>query len=123
SVLGTVTDPSSAVVPNASVTLTNTNTNQSRSATTDEGGRYSVVNVLPGTYSVKVAASGFKTFEKTGVNVEANTIGRVDVSLEVGAASQTVEVQSNAVSLQTDKSDTHSTIGAKTIESMPLGAY
>jgi len=123
SVLGTVTDPSSAVVPNASVTLTNTNTNQSRSATTDEGGRYSVVNVLPGTYSVKVGASGFKTFERTGVNVEANTIARVDVSLEVGAASQTVEVQSNAVSLQTDKSDTHSTIGARTIESMPLGAY
>jgi hypothetical protein len=123
SVIGTVTDPSSAVVPNATVTITNANTNETRNAVTDEGGRYSVVNVLPGTYSVKVAASGFKTFEKTGINVDANTIGRVDVSLEVGAASQTVEVQSNAVSLQTDKSDTHSTIGAKMIESMPLGAY
>jgi hypothetical protein len=123
SVIGTVTDPSSAVVPNASVTLTNTNTNETRNATGDEGGRYSVVNVLPGTYSVKVVAPGFKTYERTGINVQANTIGRVDISLEVGASSQTVEVQSNAVELQTDKSDTHSTIGAKTIESLPLGYY
>jgi len=123
SVVGTVTDPSSAVVPNAAVTLTNTNTNETRSATTDEGGRYSVVNVLPGSYSVKVVASGFKSFARTGVNVDPNTISRVDVSLEVGASSQTVEVQSNAVELQTDKSDTHSTIGAKAIESLPLGYY
>jgi hypothetical protein len=123
SVIGTVSDPSSAVVPNAQITLTSTETGAVRNGVSDDGGRYSFVNVPPGAYTIKVAAQGFKTYERTGVDVSANTIGRVDISLDVGASSQTVEVQANSVELQTDKADTHSTIGSKAIESLPLGYY
>src|ERR1039457_1525060 len=62
SVVGTVSDPSSAVIPGATVTLTSKQIGVTRTDKTDEGGRYSFVNVLPGTYDVSVGATGFRTF-------------------------------------------------------------
>src|SRR5713226_9941667 len=62
SVVGTVEDQSGAVVPNATVTMTNKQTGVTRETTSDAGGRYSVVNVLPGGYELKVTATGFRTF-------------------------------------------------------------
>jgi len=59
SVVGTVTDQSDATVPNSTVTLTSKETGLSRTATTDDGGRYSFVNVLPGRYDVKASQKGF----------------------------------------------------------------
>ena len=62
SVVGTVSDPSGAVVPGATVTLTSKQTGVDRSDKTDEGGRYSFVNVLPGQYNIQVTSTGFRTF-------------------------------------------------------------
>ena len=123
SLVGTVGDPSGSVVPSAAVTLTEQATSIVRNTTSDGGGRYSFVNVLPGTYTVKVTATGFKAYSKTGISVSPGSIGREDVSLDVGQMTETISVSATAAELQTDKSDTHSVIDAKTITSLPLGGY
>src|SRR5262252_652798 len=69
SVIGDVTDASGGAVPNAKVTLTGSLTGLSREAVTDGAGRYSFVNVLPGRYTLKVAASGFRAFAESDFDV------------------------------------------------------
>src|SRR5215471_747666 len=64
SVVGTIEDQSGAVVPNATVTITNKQTGVTRETASDAGGRYSVVNVLPALYDIKVSATGFRTFSQ-----------------------------------------------------------
>ena len=71
SVVGTVSDPSGAVIPGATVTLTSKQIGVSRTDKTDDGGRYSFVNVLPGNYDVAVSATGFRTFLAQGVGRNA----------------------------------------------------
>src|ERR1044072_840345 len=93
SVVGTVTDSSESVIPGATVTLTSKETGLAKEATTDVGGRYSVVNVLPGRYDLKVTAKGFRTFAVTDTEVSPNTVGRVDVKMEVGQLTETVTVE------------------------------
>ena len=123
SLIGTVTDPSGSVVPNAAVTITDKATGTVKDAASDGSGRYSFVNVPPGTYNLKVTAKGFKSYAKTDINVTPSSIGREDVSLDVGQATETITVSGTAVELQTDKADTHSVIETKTITSLPLGGY
>src|SRR5438477_378238 len=123
SLVGIVTDPSGGAIPNAAVTLTNKETGSSRELKTDEQGRYSVVNALPGKYTVKVVAPGFRTFSETDIDVSPNTIARVDVKLEVGQISDQITVEANAAALQTEKADTHSQIDSKAITSLPIGGY
>ena len=123
SVVGTVSDPSGAVIPGAAVTLTSKQIGASRTEKSDEGGRYSFVNVLPGTYDVSVTATGFRTFLAQGVDVTPNTIQRIDSKLEVGQIADQVTVEASAVALQTDKSDTHTEITTAAITNMPIGGY
>src|SRR5258708_7866767 len=83
-VVGTVTDPSGAVVPGVAVTLTDISTNVSRSTVTNESGRYTVVNVTPGTYNLTFAKQGFAN---TKVNRQQVTVGLAvtqNISLQVG---------------------------------------
>jgi len=123
SVIGTVTDPSGAIIPNAKVSITSKDTGQSREDTADESGRYSFVNVLPGNYTLKVQATGFRAFAANDVAISPNTVQRLEVKLEVGQLSDQVTVEANAVSLQTEKADTHGVLDSKTITNMPLGGY
>ena len=81
------------------------------------------MNVLPGTYNLKVSAKGFKSFAKTDINVTPSSIGREDVALDVGQMTDTITVSGSAIELQTDKADTHSVIESKAITSLPLGGY
>jgi outer membrane receptor protein involved in Fe transport len=123
SVVGTVTDPSGATIPNAAVTLTSKVTGVNRAEKTDEGGRYSFVNVLPGAYDVTVTASGFRSFVARELEVTPNTIQRVDSKLEVGQIADQVTVEGTAVALQTEKADTHTEINSAAITNMPIGGY
>ena len=123
SVVGTVTDPSGAVVPGAAVTLTSKQIGVTKSDKTDEGGRYSFVNVLPGNYDVSVSAAGFKAFVAQGLDVTPNTIHRIDSKLEVGQIADQVTVEGMAVALQTEKADTHAEITSAAITSLPLSGY
>ena len=122
SLVGTVTDQSGAVVPNAAVTATETTTGVVRQDKTDSSGRYTIVNVLPGTYKVDVSAPGFKNFGQTGLAVTPNVISRVDVRLQIGQATEQVTVAADATQLQTDKADTHAEITSRSVAQMPLGA-
>src|SRR5215831_17956400 len=72
SVVGTITDQSDAVVPNAAVTLVNRDTGQSKEVVTNESGRYSLVNVLPGRYDLKIVAKGFRAYAQTDIEVSPN---------------------------------------------------
>jgi len=118
--VGSVTDPSGAVVPNADVTVTDSTQGQTRHDKTDNNGRYNLVNVIPGTYTVTIAASGFRTAEQTKVVITPNTVSRIDVHLEVGQASQQVSVSADTVELQTDKADTHSEITSAAVANLPI---
>jgi len=123
SVIGTITDQSDSLVPGAAVTLTSKDTGLAKEVSTDIGGRYSLVNVLPGRYDLKVVAKGFRAYTQTDLDVSPNTLGRVDVKMEVGQLTETVTVEATQAQLQTDKADTHSEIVSKAITSLPLGGY
>ena len=123
SVVGTVEDPSGAVIPGATVTLTNTNTAAARESKADEQGRYTFVSLLPGTYSMAVTATGFRSLTRTGITVTINNVTRVESRLEVGQVSDKVTVEATAAALQTDRSDTRAELSAKTVVELPLPAY
>ncbi len=89
---GTVTDSSGAVIPSAAVTITNNATNLGRTAVTDEAGFYTVTNLPVGTYSVTVERSGFKKANLTDNALTADTRLTINVTLEAGSVSETVEV-------------------------------
>jgi len=107
-VLGTVTDATQAVVPGAEVTLTDLGTNLARSTETNAAGYYIFVNVMPGFYKVTVTAQGFRQATVPSLKVEVAKSYSLNFSLEVGAVTETVEVQATtAAELQT----TDSTVG------------
>jgi len=123
SIVGAVVDPTGAVVPKATVTITSKATGLSRETITDEAGRYSIPNVLPGTYDLKVTASGFRPLVRENVEVTINTVARVDVKLEVGALTEQVTVAAAAAMLQTDKSDVRHEITSVAVTELPLPYY
>jgi outer membrane receptor protein involved in Fe transport len=119
-VVGTVTDNTGAVLPNAKVTVTNLGTNISRTVTSDSSGEY-VVNLLPiGQYAVRVEATGFKIYTATNLTLVAGDRTRVDAKMEVGATTETVNVTAEANVLQTDNSTVGTAITGKLVQELPL---
>src|SRR5712692_116780 len=106
SLLGTVTDSSGAVVPGAKVAITEVNTGLGRSAETNQNGYYMFPNLEAGVYRVQVEHAGFRTAVRERAEVVVNSTVRVDVELQTGAVSDTVDVRAEAQALQTDRSDT-----------------
>ncbi|MGC2499987.1 MAG: carboxypeptidase regulatory-like domain-containing protein, partial [Acidobacteriaceae bacterium] len=102
---GAVTDPSGAVVANATVTLTNVATGEVRHGVTNGAGLYDLPALHIGSYTLKVTASGFQAYEKTGIVMNVAATVREDVKLVVGASSTTVMVQANALHLQTETNE------------------
>lgn len=100
--LGTVTDASGAVVPRASVTVTETGTNLSKDSKANERGDYEIPNLLSGAYEVSVEAPGFRKFVRRGVNLAPRAEVRVDVSLEVGTTGTAVEITAAAPVITTE---------------------
>jgi hypothetical protein len=123
SVVGVVKDSQGAFVPGATVTITNKDTGLTRDTTTGAEGTYSLPNVLPGQYDVKIVLQGFRESVRSNVPVTIGQISRVDVTLEVGTLSETVTVASEAQLLQTDKADIHTEIKSTELVSMPLNRF
>jgi len=123
SLVGTVTDQTGAVVPGATISVTETQTGTTREDKSDGSGRFSIANLTPGTYSIKVVANGFRGVEQSNFAITPNVIGRIDFHLEIGQAAETVTVAADAVQLQTDKADTHTELTSKQIVDMPLGGF
>ena len=117
---GTVTDTTGAVVADAQVTALEVQTGVSQVATTDSIGIYRFTALLPGTYKVTITAKGFSSQETSGVVMRANEIKRVDASLKVGSAAQSVTVTTAPPILQTDTADVHTDISAQQIENLPI---
>jgi hypothetical protein len=95
-ILGTVRDSSGAIVPSAALKITNLDENRLRETSTNANGDYSLVNALPGRYSVTVTANGFETFTVTDLTLTARETLRVDASLRIGQMSQVVTVESTS---------------------------
>jgi carboxypeptidase family protein len=103
-IVGSVTDNSGSVIPNAKVTVKNLGTSDTRTVQTTGVGEYSFTLLPVGTYSITVAAQGFKTFSAPSVTLATGDRTRVNAQMQVGEVSQTVEVQAQATGVQTDSS-------------------
>ena len=119
-ILGTVTDASGAVVPNATVVVTNLGTNDARTVQTGDAGDYTVPLLPVGHYSISVKAAGFEASITKDLAVEAGDRARNDVHLVTGAGTTTVEVQASTPLLQADNATVSSTVTAKAVQDLPL---
>lgn len=119
SIFGTVTDPSGAVIPNADVTITDLSKNTKFETHTNGTGDYRVDHLIPDNYSVIVSATGFSTATVPSVVLYANTAPRVDVKLQAGAATNTVEVTAGAPLLQTERSDVSVILDSRAVSDLP----
>ena len=120
--VGTVTDSSGAVVPHAQVKITNQGTGAVSNVAANDSGNYEFTFLQPGSYTVNVVSSGFKTNERKNVDVTVNTTTRVDVSLEPGSSSQTITVTAAPALLQTDRADVTAQIDSKQVADLPVGS-
>ena len=119
-ILGTVTDSTGAVIPNATIVLTNIGTNEKRTATSNGSGDY-IFTLLPvAHYSVSVKATGFQSSITNDLSVEAGDRARADVHLQLGSESTTVEVTASTPLLQADNATVSSTVTAKAVQDLPL---
>ncbi|HVB35998.1 MAG TPA: TonB-dependent receptor [Candidatus Acidoferrales bacterium] len=119
-IVGTVRDPSGAVIPGASVTTTNVSTNARASATADANGRYVIDNLHPGGYAVEVNASGFGTYTQNNVTVEVGLSTTVDANLQVAGQSTTVVATAEAPVVTTDSPDFSTNVNSTTIGNLPI---
>lgn len=114
-IVGTVTDPSGAVIPNVTITITNTATAVTQTIPTNDAGQYVVPDIAIGRYDVKATAAGFKMAERKGVVLNVNDRVRVDFQMSVGATSETVTVEGEALHVQTDSGEQSSLINGTQI--------
>jgi hypothetical protein len=120
-IVGTVTDPSSAVVGNAAVTLTEAATGSVQNAVTDSKGRFAFPAVNPGEYSVKVEARGFRTSVTSKIVVEVDKSVNATVKLEVGAPSEVVEVTASSMTeLQTQDASVGEVLSGTELNRLPV---
>src|SRR5262252_6892998 len=101
-ILGTVTDPSGAVMPNLVVTITNQGEDISRDYRTDAQGNYQAENLKDGIYTVQVQAAGFQEVTVKDVRLAARQTVRTDLKLVVGSTTEKVEVVANAELINTE---------------------
>jgi len=101
-ILGTVTDPSGAVVPNVTITITHVETARATVTTSNAAGDYVAPDISIGHYNMKAAATGFKVAERLGIVLQEHDRTRVDFQLQLGTTAQSVSVEANPIAVQTD---------------------
>jgi hypothetical protein len=116
---GTITNPNKEVVPGATVTVRNTETNQESTATTDDEGRFRIVQLQPGNYAIKVSSAGFGDFTQDKVIVEVGRVTDLDIPLAVGQVQGTVEVTGEAPVINTTQQDFSTNINQVSINNLP----
>lgn len=119
-VLGTVRDSSGGVIPNVAVALTNMETGQRFESLTDAEGMYQFVNVRIGSYTVSAELAGFATAVADHIRVTVNARQRVDLTMQVGQASESISVVDALQLVETESSDRGQVIGRQLVVSLPL---
>jgi hypothetical protein len=119
-VVGSVTDPSGAAVPKASITITNTESGVSSKTETNQEGVYQVPYLLPGVYSLEAVAPGFKTHHRSPIELRVDDKARIDVALEVGRASEQVTVVAEAPLLEVTTGGRGQVVTGDEISNLPL---
>jgi Carboxypeptidase regulatory-like domain len=121
SINGTVTDPSGAVVPGATVAAVNEDTNASRDTQTGNTGAYSISNLVPGKYDITIEKSGLKTVKFAAVTLTVDQALTLDAKLDISVASQTVTVEGTSVApIDTTDSQVSNVVDEKQILALPL---
>ena len=115
---GAVRD-ANGVIPGAEITLTNQDTNVARTTVSNEVGEYNFPNVAPGTYTLKAALTGFKTFERAGIRIGTQQFITLDLPLEVGNIQESITVTGDAPLIETSNASTGGTLDREALESLP----
>jgi carboxypeptidase family protein len=119
-IVGTVTDPSGAVMPNVNVTVTNAETSWTRTIPTNDSGQYVVPDVPIGHYSVKAEAAGFKISEQKDVVVQVGDRLRIDFQMKVGTSSETVTVEATTIAVQADSGEVSNVITSQQVSQIAV---
>ena len=121
SIVGTITDTTGAIIPGATVTIVNKATGEKHTAASNGAGGYQFVDLVPATYSVTVERANFKRSVRDSVMVEVNQTVRADAKMQVGAVTETVEVNlATAVQLQTDTGTVSNQVASQQLDELPL---
>lgn len=120
SVSGRVTDGSGAIVPAAKVTARNPASGASFSVETSTEGYYSMPSLAPGRYDIEIAKAGFVSIKQTGLDLAVQQAARLDVVLKIGAVAETVEVNAQALVLESENATLGQVIGNKQVTELPL---
>ncbi|CAN5675224.1 TonB-dependent receptor [soil metagenome] len=117
---GKISDPQGAIVPNATVTVTNTGTNKTETVNATEDGTFRVANLQPGTFAVEVTSTGFSTFKQENIVVEVGKTTSLDIPLSVQGATATVEVTAEAPVINTTDNSNSTNINQTSINELPI---
>ena len=119
-IAGAINDSSGAPIPNVAISIVNTATNTTVRVTSTNTGEYNVPNLQPGDYRIEISAQGFKRYVENGVHVTSGGTVRQDATLQIGQVSESIEVQAQAVQLQTEDAKVTSSVENKLIDELPL---
>jgi hypothetical protein len=119
-IVGTVTDPSGASVPNVKITVTNLETALVHSAVTSDSGQYAIPELKIGHYDAKAEASGFKVAEQKGLVLQVGDRARIDFQMQLGGAQETVTVEANAIRVQSDSGEQSNVITGQQISQIAV---
>jgi len=117
---GKVVDQSGAVIPNATIDVQSTGTGLERTVTSSASGEYAIPSLPVGTYKLKAAAPGFKSYSQSGIVLEDGQNARVDVILQIGSTSETVQVSAEAVQVDTSSASIRTEVAGVQIQELPL---
>jgi hypothetical protein len=119
SIVGQVTDPTGAVVPNAIVTVTSTDTGAVTDVKTTGDGFYTAPALLPGGYKISVNAAGFRVFERTGIQLHTQENATINVKLQIGSASTVVTVTAAAPLIDTADASIGQVLSTQEVQDLP----
>lgn len=114
-ILGTVTDPSGAAVPNVSITISDVDTGDVRHFTSNDLGQYLAADLPIGHYTIKAEAPGFKASQQSGIDLNVGARDRVDIKMEIGNTQETVTVEATAIAVQSESGEVSDVINGQQV--------
>jgi hypothetical protein len=120
SIVGTVTDPAGAAVPNAKITIKDVGKGVTYNTTSNDAGNYAQTHLIVGTYEVRVEVPGFTPYVAQNIHVEVDASTQANVQLQVGSVGETVNVSGEAPLLKTERSDVSDTMTQRTVAELPV---